>query len=78
MPGVAALSTEHLRKFFNDLCKRGNKPASVSVRYRALQQFYKWLVAEGERQDNPMERIPAPRVPETLQPHYSEEDHAAS
>jgi len=46
----------------------------VSVRYRALQRFYKWLVIEGERQDNPMECIPAPRVPETLQPHYNEED----
>ena len=74
MPELPALSTEHLREFFNDLYKRGNKPASVSVRYRGLQQFYKWLVAEGERQDNPVARIPAPRVPETLQPHYSEED----
>ena len=74
MSGIAALSTEHLREFFNHLYKRGNKPASVSVRYRSLQQFYKWLVAEGERTDNPMERIPAPRVPETLQPHYGEED----
>ena len=74
MPALTALSTEHLREFFNQLYKQGNKPASVSVRYRALQQFYKWLVIEGERQDNPMERIPAPRVPETLQPHYNEED----
>jgi integrase/recombinase XerC len=74
MPSLVALSTEHLREFFNQLYKRGNKPASVSVRYRALQQFYKWLVIEGERQDNPMERIPAPRVPETLQPHYSDDD----
>ena len=74
MPELAALSTEHLREFFNDLYRRGNKPASVSVRYRALQQFYRWLVTEGERQDNPVARIPAPRVPETIQPHYSEED----
>ena len=74
MPALAALSTEHLREFFNHLYQRGNKPAGVSVRYRALQQFHKWLVVEGERPDNPMERIPAPRIPETIQPHYSVED----
>jgi site-specific recombinase XerD len=67
MPAVASLSTEHLREFFNELFERGNKPAGVSVRYRALQQYYKWLALEGERSDNPLDRIPAPRVPETLQ-----------
>jgi site-specific recombinase XerD len=74
MPPLVALSAEHLREFFHELYKRGNKPAGISVRYRALQQFYKWLVAEGERADNPMDRIPPPRVPEVIQPHYSDEE----
>ncbi len=74
MPAIAAVSAEHLREFFGDLYERGNKPASVSVRYRALQQFFKWLVREGERLDNPMDRIPAPRVPEQIQPHYTDDD----
>jgi len=69
MPALPDLSTEHLREFFNDQFERGNKPSTVSVRYRALQQFYKWLLIEGERTDNPLDRIPAPRVPETIQPH---------
>jgi site-specific recombinase XerD len=71
---MTQLSTEHLREFFNDLYRRGNKPASVSVRYRALQQFFKWLVIEGERSDNPLDRIPTPRVPEQIQPHYDDDD----
>jgi integrase/recombinase XerC/integrase/recombinase XerD len=74
MPPLVALSTEHLREFFNHLCNLGNKPSTVSVRYRGVQQFYKWLVLEGERTDNPVERIPAPRVPDKLQPHYGEDE----
>ena len=74
MPPLESLSTEHIREFFNQLYKQGNKPAGISVRHRAIQQFFKWLVAEGERQDNPMERIPAPRIPETMQPHYTDDD----
>ena len=34
MPELSELSTEHLREFINDLYKRGNKRASVWVRYR--------------------------------------------
>ncbi|KKK47339.1 hypothetical protein LCGC14_3156220, partial [marine sediment metagenome] len=56
MPELTTLSTGHLREFFNSLHKRGNKPASVSVQYRAIVQFYKWLVTEGERPDNPVAR----------------------
>ena len=73
MPALPNLSTEHLREFFNELFERGNKASTVSVRYRALQQFYKWLLIEGERTDNPLDRIPAPKIPETLQPHYTPE-----
>lgn len=44
------------------------------MRYRSIARFYKWLVAEGERRDDPMQRIPAPRIPQTLQPHYTAEE----
>jgi site-specific recombinase XerD len=39
-------------------------PATVSNRYRAVQQFTKWLVAEGEIDADPMVRLRRPRVPE--------------
>ncbi len=74
MPGLTEVTTEHLREWFNDLYQRGNKPATVSVRYRAMQQFFKWLVTEGERKDNPLERVAPPKVPEELQPDYKPED----
>lgn len=47
------------------LRERGCAPATVSLHFRALQQLFKYLVAEGERKDNPMERLTAPKVPES-------------
>ena len=38
--------------------------ATAAVRYRSLQQWFKWLVEEGELEADPMARIPAPTVPE--------------
>lgn len=40
------------------------KPATVSADFRALQQFFKWLVREAEIDTNPMEGAEAPIVPE--------------
>jgi site-specific recombinase XerD len=40
------------------------RPASVSVEFRALQQFWKWAVEEGEAEANPMARLTPPIVPE--------------
>jgi integrase/recombinase XerC len=40
------------------------KPATVSAEFRALQQFFKWLVREEEIDTNPMTGAQAPIVPE--------------
>ena len=40
------------------------KPATVSADFRALQQFYKWLVREEEVERNPMDGALPPLVPE--------------
>jgi site-specific recombinase XerD len=40
------------------------KPATVSADFRALQQFFKWLVREEEIEKNPMDGAQAPVVPE--------------
>ena len=40
------------------------KPATCSVVFRALQQFFGWLVREEELERSPMERMRAPSVPE--------------
>jgi integrase/recombinase XerC len=43
---------------------RAVKPATVSADFRALQQFFKWMVREEEIELNPMAGAEAPIVPE--------------
>jgi site-specific recombinase XerD len=40
------------------------KPATVSVEYRALQQFWRWMLREEEIDRSPMDGMDAPIVPE--------------
>lgn len=40
------------------------KPNTAGVRYRSLQQFFKWLVVEGEIESSPMARMTPPLAPE--------------
>lgn len=42
--------------------------ATASVRYRSLQQFWKFLVIEGEIERSPMEHMKPPAVPEAPVP----------
>lgn len=72
MPPVASVTAEHLREYFNSMYQRGLQNSTVSIHYRALQQFYKWLVSEGELRENPLARIPPPRVEEKIQAHYGD------
>jgi integrase len=40
------------------------KPATCSVAFRALQQFFGWLIREEEIERSPMDRMRVPAVPE--------------
>jgi integrase len=40
------------------------KAATISVQYRALQQFFKWAVGEEELGSSPMEKMRPPIIPE--------------
>lgn len=46
--------------------------STVSIDFRALHVFMRWLVDEGELPSNPMERIKPPRVPVVPVPGFSE------
>lgn len=56
----------HLEGFLVHLQDKGRAAASVANRFRSLQQFFRWLVDEGEIPSNPMARMRPPAVP--LQP----------
>ena len=63
LPGLATMDRTHIRHWLTSLHQRGNKPATVSVRYRSLNRFFNWCVDEDERTDNPMDRVDPPKIP---------------
>lgn len=57
------LTRAHLTAFMAAMTEQW-KPATCSVVFRALQQFFGWLIREGEIDRSPMERMRPPAVPE--------------
>jgi site-specific recombinase XerD len=68
------LLREHIEMFEADLFARGRKPATVSVRHRALSSFFKWCAAEREIAASPMANMPPPIVPEQPVPVPRDDD----
>lgn len=66
------IRAEHVRGYIEQLVAT-RKPATASNRYRALQQFFKWLAEEGEIDRNPMATMKAPTVPEQPVPLIAED-----
>ena len=58
---VASIHREHVEAFITHLLERW-RPATAASRFRSLQQFFKWLVEEGEIKESPMEKMRPPRV----------------
>ncbi|WP_417424321.1 site-specific tyrosine recombinase XerD [Hoeflea sp.] len=55
-----------IRAFIGDLAARGFSPASQARRLSALRQFYKFLHAEGLREDDPTGVVDSPRKSRSL------------
>ena len=70
LPGLAATDRNVVRHWLTSLHQKGNKPATVSVRYRSLNRFFNWCVAEEERSENPMDRVDPPIIPSEIQAYY--------
>ena len=71
LPGLATMDRNVVRHWLTSLHQKGNKPATVSVRYRSLSRFFNWAVKEDERADYPMDKIDPPQIPDTIQAYYS-------
>ena len=63
------VSREQVSDFITDLLAT-RSASTASVRFRALQQFFAWLVDEEEieRATSPMARLRPPKIPEQLTP----------
>ncbi len=60
---VSSITREHLTEFIADLVKRF-KATTAANRYRSLQQFFKFLIEDGEIKESPMARMKVPKIPE--------------
>ncbi|WP_374571402.1 site-specific tyrosine recombinase XerD [Phenylobacterium sp.] len=58
---LADAGAEEVEAYFADLGARGLSPATASRRRAALRQFYRFVLGEGWRQDDPSRRVDAPR-----------------
>jgi site-specific recombinase XerD len=65
---VADVRREDVEAFLVERQDAGMRPATLSQRFRSLQQFFKWLAAEGEIEGSPMATMRPPHVPETPPP----------
>jgi site-specific recombinase XerD len=73
---IEAIKREHIEAFVEDLLERWT-PATASNRYRSLQQFFKWAVAQGEITESPMKNMSPPKLPERRPPVLTLEDFDA-
>ncbi len=58
---VVKADTNDLRSFVKNLNERGFKPASLARRLSAVRQLYRFLYAEGKRQDDPAAVLEGPK-----------------
>jgi site-specific recombinase XerD len=63
---AASVSRHDIEAFLVSRIERC-RPASVSVEFRALRQFWKWASEEGETEATPMARLMPPIVPDEPQ-----------
>ena len=70
---VGRLRRSHIEGFIVDQLAQ-NKASTASVRYRALQQFFKWCVEEDEMKSSLMAGMKPPLVPETPPPVISDDE----
>jgi len=70
---IGRIQKGHIEAFIADQMETCS-PAAATVRYRSLQQFFKWAVEEDELDDSPMRKMKAPNVPERTVPVIAEDE----
>lgn len=69
-------SSADLAAYVGDAARRGMAPRTQARRLSCLRQFFAFLLAEGERADNPARLLDSPRLGRPL-PKYLSEDEVA-
>ncbi|RAK51521.1 site-specific tyrosine recombinase XerD [Phenylobacterium deserti] len=67
-------SAEEVEAYFAALGQRGLSPATAARRRSAVRQFYRFVLGEGWRQDDPSRRVEAPKQGRSLPKVLSREE----
>jgi len=59
-------TADHLRSFLAGLARKGLAPTSRARKLSAIRQFFRFLLAEGVRADDPSSAIDSPKLPRPL------------
>ena len=74
---LASAEAPDVEAYFAELGRRGLSPATASRRRAALRQFYRFVLGEGWRADDPSRRVDAPRRGRPLPRVLSRQEAAA-
>ncbi len=58
---LASASAEDIEAYFAELGERGASPSTAARRRAAVRQFYRFVLGEGWRSDDPSRRVDAPK-----------------
>jgi integrase/recombinase XerD len=72
--GIAAARREDLLDYLSERVVRGARPRTTARLLSSLRRFYRYLVREGRRSDDPTLRIDMPRIGRPLPDSLSEEE----
>jgi site-specific recombinase XerD len=70
---VEAITRDDVRAFIADQLERW-RPLTALNRYRGLQAFFKWAVAEGELDASPMAGMNPPQIPDEPPPVLTDDE----
>ena len=72
--GVAGITAHHIRTYLVSLQKRGLKDTTQHAHARGIRAWCNWLLAEGDLERSPMQRVAMPKLEARVPAPFSTED----
>jgi len=74
---IAHIETDDLRRYLAKLARAGIGARTAARRLSAFRQFFRFLVVDDVRRDDPTQAIDGPRLPRALPKHLEEDEVTA-
>ena len=74
---IASAESDDLRRYLGDLARAGAGARTAARRLSAFRQFFRFLVIDNVRRDDPTLALDGPRLPRALPKHLAEDEVAA-